>query len=311
MKRIFYSFVILMLLNSCISTKDTFVANDEKVKVNFPPGTVKISDNFYVDRTEMRNIDYLEYHYWCMRVLGAKSEEFLNSYPDTTVWKGLGLSQTDDMVRMYFRHPKYRNMPVVGLTIEQAMSYAKWRSNRVYEFLLIKNKMIEPQPNQNAENYFTIEKYLAGEYFDYVPDSSLPIPKYSLPSIDEWETLAAGGLDKAEYTLGYDTLKGKFKRLLKKNKFIFNTKEFSDYYSTDSSKVLTGDVNSFKPNKFDLYNTIGNIAEMTTSEGVAKGGSWYHPLEMANINNNILYKKPRNWLGFRCVCRWEFLVKEE
>jgi formylglycine-generating enzyme required for sulfatase activity len=161
------------------------------------------------------------------------------------------------------------------------------------------------------KHYFTIEKYLAGEYFDYVPDSSLPIPKYSLPSIDEWETLAAGGLDKAEYTLGYDTLKGKFKRLLKKNKFIFNTKEFSDYYSTDSSKVLTGDVNSFKPNKFDLYNTIGNIAEMTTSEGVAKGGSWYHPLEMANINNNILYKKPRNWLGFRCVCRWEFLVKEE
>jgi formylglycine-generating enzyme required for sulfatase activity len=154
MKRIFYSFVILMLLNSCISTKDTFVANDEKVKVNFPPGTVKISDNFYVDRTEMRNIDYLEYHYWCMRVLGAKSEEFLNSYPDTTVWKGLGLSQTDDMVRMYFRHPKYRNMPVVGLTIEQAMSYAKWRSNRVYEFLLIKNKMIEPQPNQNAETLF-------------------------------------------------------------------------------------------------------------------------------------------------------------
>ena len=34
---------------------------------------------------------------------------------------------------------------------------------------------------------------------------------------------------------------------------------------------------SFFPNNFKLYNVKGNVAEMTSVKGIAKGGSYFHP----------------------------------
>jgi formylglycine-generating enzyme len=50
------------------------------------PRRVTISD-FYMDQTEVANIDYLEYLYWLGRVFGQDYPEIVeNAKPDTLVW---------------------------------------------------------------------------------------------------------------------------------------------------------------------------------------------------------------------------------
>jgi formylglycine-generating enzyme required for sulfatase activity len=56
------------------------------------------------------------------------------------------------------------------------------------------------------------------------------------------------------------------------------------------------------PNNYKLYNMIGNVAEMTMTKGVAKGGSWMDKNEDCMIRKNTTYSTDLPWLGFRCVC---------
>ena len=101
---------------------------------NNTPRQVTVS-SFYMDQTEVSNLDYLEYVYWLNRVFGKDCpERVTKALPDTTVWRNL-LSYNEPMVELYFRHPAYRDYPVVGVTWLQANDYALWRSDRVNEKL--------------------------------------------------------------------------------------------------------------------------------------------------------------------------------
>jgi formylglycine-generating enzyme required for sulfatase activity len=65
---------------------------------------------------------------------------------------------------------------------------------------------------------------------------------------------------------------------------------------------VTAPVYSYWKNRFGLFQTIGNVAEMISEKGICKGGSWRHELETCRAGNDIAYSKPMSWLGFRCVC---------
>lgn len=48
-----------------------------------------------------------------------------------------------------------------------------------------------------------------------------------------------------------------------------------------------------------LYNLQGNVAEMTSIKGIAKGGSYYHHANEIGEHKVQRYTKPEPWLGFR------------
>ncbi len=55
-------------------------------------------------------------------------------------------------------------------------------------------------------------------------------------------------------------------------------------------------------NGYGISNMIGNAAEMTLQEGIARGGSWAHALMNCKVSTRYYYYIPAtNWLGFRCV----------
>ena len=90
---------------------------------------------FYMDETEVANVDWLEYMYWTRQNFPTDFEQYYNTLPDTLVWRK-PLSYNDPFVNNYLRHPAYQDYPVVGVTWEQANEYCKWRSDRVNEQIL-------------------------------------------------------------------------------------------------------------------------------------------------------------------------------
>jgi gliding motility-associated lipoprotein GldJ len=106
------------------------------------PRKVTVS-SFYMDETEVANVDYLEYLFWTYRVFGADYPEvWRKALPDTLCWRD-ELAYNDPYVEYYLRHPAYRDYPVVGVNWLQANEYAKWRSDRVNELLLIQKGILK------------------------------------------------------------------------------------------------------------------------------------------------------------------------
>lgn len=60
---------------------------------------------------------------------------------------------------------------------------------------------------------------------------------------------------------------------------------------------------SYHPDSLGLYQLHGNVAEMTSSPGVAMGGSYMEPARECAAGWTQPYNKPEPWLGFRCVAR--------
>ena len=91
--------------------------------------------SFYMDETEVSNVDWVEYLYWINRNFPEDREYYYNALPDTLVWRR-PLSYNEPFVDNYLRHPAYQDYPVVGVSWEQANAYAEWRTDRVNENIL-------------------------------------------------------------------------------------------------------------------------------------------------------------------------------
>lgn len=253
---------------------------------------------FYMDETEVRNVDYREYLHWLNRVYGPQAPVFREAIPDTLVWRE-ELAYNEPYVTNYFRHTAYSEYPVVGVSWEQANSYAKWRSDRVNEIMLINRRVIKANPDQQGANNFNTEAYLLGQY-DAEIDQGLKdlsvsdgeavrnanwsdgimLPDYRLPTEAEWEYAAYGLLGNTEG----ETLKegrvypwnGKWvrndgdprNRNKRKNMGLMMA-NFSrgkgDYMglagALNDGGDLTMNVKSFWVNDFGLYCMAGNVNE--------------------------------------------------
>lgn len=158
------------------------------------PGGIALNDSLWFDRTEVTNIDWLEYLAWLERVYGVEHEEYLAALPDTTAWDrdygAVGYGEPLISGSIYLRHPAYRNYPVIGISAKQAEDYSCWRSDRVYEALLVRNGVIEYNRDQNPQNHFTIARYQRGDYETFeLPDGFMYYPVYRLPTVAEYDLI--------------------------------------------------------------------------------------------------------------------------
>lgn len=236
-----------------------------------PTGTVKINDQLYMDETEITNFNWQEYVMWLAKKHGETAVEYKNALPDTLVWRNKE-SQNEPYVQYYYSHPAYKEFPVIGISYEQAVQYCKWRTERVKE--LFKTKQLTDKKNVYPSNF-----------------------EYRLPTKEEWEAAAKIGYSEKTKKLLETKHKGQLlanlRRKLEDNVVVAGN-------PTQNADV-TAPVKSYWPNAAGCYNLIGNVAEMTNQQGLAKGGSWISNPNEIDIERDITYTKPTAWLGFRCV----------
>jgi gliding motility-associated lipoprotein GldJ len=134
---------------------------------NNMPRRVTVS-SFYMDETEIRNIDYREYLYW-LRHVYATDYNYLyrQALPDTLVWRSR-LAYNEPMVELYLRHPAYEQYPVVGVSWVQATKYCDWRTDRVNEFILMREGIFDDYlaPQDQAKHFNTDAYQIYADYLD-------------------------------------------------------------------------------------------------------------------------------------------------
>jgi formylglycine-generating enzyme required for sulfatase activity len=237
----------------------------KKYENEVPPGTVKVSTDFYFDQAELSNKIWLQYISWNERYFGKDSEIYKRSLPDTTVWKGRYINfQTT-----YLRGEKYQYYPVVGITKEQAIAFCEWRSDRVNQYIYMRDK----------KTPLTYDDSLHINY---------PIKfKYRLPKQKEW-------YDVSRIAFSMKTIK----------KSIRNYETLGNFYFEYVDSTLNSPYNifSFHSNKAGIYNLFGNVAEYVLDSENVMGGSWRHSEYQSKLIEGIKSETHANWIGFRCVC---------
>lgn len=216
----------------------------------------------------------------------------ISVYPDTATWvKDFHYTYNEPLFEQYFWHNAYKDYPVVGVTWVQARAYCDFRSK------------------------------LKSDYNNSLKKKKSAPFKFRLPTEEEWEYAAKGGIENATYPWGGPSL------MNSEGCYLANFKpKRGNYMEGEEGFVYAAPVKKFGKNGFGLYDMAGNVAEWTESQydnasygftstlnpttkrssdtkKSVRGGSW------KDIGNMLMtgyrdweYKdSARSYIGFRTV----------
>ncbi|MDH4057784.1 MAG: formylglycine-generating enzyme family protein [Cyclobacteriaceae bacterium] len=282
-----------------------------------PPNCVWIKDNLFIDKTEIANIHWLEFLHYVRKDSGEAYYKAM--LPDTTIWN------TRDSISQinYFRSSVFQYYPVVGISHHQAVAFSMWRTNIVN---------LQFNDDQEKKDFRFIFRLPTEHEWVFAASAGLDSSIYSFGyrNFEQKPTLVKDPNYYWEQIKESTKLsKSEFNRLFKDfQKYgrepMFNCiKDFFGMFSYGANqplsifdktnsppKKLTSPQSAFIigvyqekaiANGFGISSMIGNVAEMLSEKGVAKGGSWTHSLTDCKISNRIRYSTPSAWLGFRCI----------
>lgn len=287
-----------------------------------PYRKVTISD-FYMDKYEVTNADYRKYitiltdkleelenmnlkempkvkinnntvNYYKLKIDLEKklNKEFIDSaLPNMELFKrDFDNSLADTYVENYYNSSDYDNYPVVCVTYENAVNFAKWRSLYLNEFCVDNNK----------DTY----------------------PNFCLPSYAQWMYASNGGIEWCNiYSWGGMYVRDENGNLRQN----FKT-SCGDYNDSGRGIAFISSVDAYDPNSFGLYDMGGNVKEWVNDAyslsyfsncvpfdpicidesnpiKIVVGGSFHSPARELQIGNIDTEHKDhaRGDLGFRCV----------
>lgn len=265
------------------------VEQDVMYEANNVPRRVTVA-SFFMDETEVRNIDWREYLFWLQRVYPDDRGVYKAALPDTLVWRD-ELSFNEPYIENYLRHAAYSEYPVVGVSWVKAEKYCRWRTDRANEAILVNEKQLQQDTTMKGDSVFTSDSYLHGVFNGKEgrrPLKSLSktgttrrvnisdgimLPRYRFPTEAEWEYAALGlvGATDEEVVLErriYPWNGNQIRNAAEVTRGIMMANYVrgrGDYMGTagflNDAHEITASVKSYEPNDFGLYCMAGNVNE--------------------------------------------------
>ena len=247
-----------------ISSNKIYTPNILNVNQRF----VKIEDNLYVDKFETTIKDYKLFLFDKKQ----KGENYSNLIYDSTKWTS-GVVNYPALQDNYYNHNAYINYPIVSISYDAALEFCNWLSTKY---------------NSNTKR----------KYKKVV---------FRLPTEEEFVKVASSGFDtkKIFYPWGSNTLiDSKNQKLcnfwrLNQNEIDFNGKTFNYdniINNFDNNIEIT---NSYSPNKYGVFNIVGNVSEMIQKKGIAMGGDYLSTGYNVRITSKKEYTDRNVSVGFR------------
>ncbi len=247
--------------------------------------TTKIAPNLGVDKTEITHFYWLEFLNYQKQYYGENSREYRDNLPDTTLVKK---GECEHYNSEKYKHPAYREMPMIGITQQQAQNYTTWRTNRVFENFLIENGYLKRIENAPIGD-FTVEKYFTNNLIDYTSDKleKFPFyPSYSIPSIKDYNI----------FEIEIRNNRPPFKAKEIKMQLEIDSISFCNLFDDRISKLEKDKSNAF-------YYLRSGVAEWTSEKDMLINGS---------LEKNALFKKGEaynasnfQYIGFRNKVEWK------
>ena len=226
--------------------------------------TLPINSRLCIDISEVPAFVYKDYMASIAETYGRDSDEFMAAEPDYELWTTVFEGTTaEELKNKFIASDDLALMPIMGISFEQAVSFAEWRTEAMEKYL-----------NELSKN----EREAFPKKF-----------KFRLPTENEWARIRFLIQDK---------------RMLKQLAKIAKTNESSFKLSKsdlmNSSKHLKP-VYHQSAEDIGFFNVFGNVAEMTSTKGVAMGGSWSDPNTGKVFTRSFTYEGPSTAVGIRMI----------
>lgn len=239
----------------------------------------KITDSLYASKYETTNAEYREF---LIELQTSQPTLYLKYYFDSTKWSTLSIYSTP-MQQYYHRHPAYNNYPAVCINYEASVAYCEWLTRKY---------------NSDPKRKFNKVEFI-------------------LPSEEQWMSVAMGGSKNKNKLYPW----GGFYLRNRTGQFLCNFKHMGDESITynaatreyeivpefqgaagglNDRSMYTAEVTAFQPAApYSIHNMCGNVAEMISEKGIAKGGSYNSTGYDVRIQSKMNYKEASPEIGFR------------
>ena len=293
---------------------------------DFPTNYNKYFSKFY-DKKVITKIDSIED--WKFDIKTEKGKQISKSEITNGIWRRFIIDYIEegnidtallfipkdslwisynDLYRYYFKDLQYDNYPVVNISYNAVKEFNKWvtEKNNTSEllskfYLLNKNEWVEIANSNNpdtayAYNIKNIKEFKYQNLANVKTILSDSIYDYIIKNLYKY-TNSDSLILKYKYlpkTMANAIYQGSFLGRIRYNKFLEKEFIFKKYPS-----LYPLSVDNLK-NKIGLLNLHGNVAEMTDTSIITKGGSWNNYIEDCKLQNSEKWNSEASpMVGFR------------